>query len=56
MIEPIGAHLDDLQELQAYLLQAQNANAVLLAIAQLRLLDRLDAGPATAGEVAAAGG
>jgi hypothetical protein len=55
-IQPIGAYLDDLQQFQAYLLQAQNANAVLLAIAQLRLLDRLDDGPATATEIAAADG
>jgi hypothetical protein len=50
---PIGEHLDDLQEFQAYLLQAQNANAVLLAVARLRLLDRLDDGPASAADVAA---
>jgi hypothetical protein len=52
MVQPIGAHLDDLQEFQTYMLQAQNANAVLLAIGQLRLLDRLDAGPASAEEIA----
>jgi len=51
-VQPIGAHLDELEDFHAYLLQAQNANAVLLAIGQLRLLDRLDAGPASAGEIA----
>lgn len=56
MIPPIGEHFDDLQELQAYLLQSQNANAVLLAVARLRLLDGLDDGPKTAAEIAAAAG
>jgi hypothetical protein len=56
VIQPIGVHLDQLQDLQAYLLQAQNANAVLLAIAQLRLLDRLDDGPASAVDIAARDG
>lgn len=55
-IQPIGAYLDDLEAFQAYLLQSQNANAVLLAVAQLRLLDRLDDGPATAADIAAVEG
>jgi hypothetical protein len=53
--EPIGVYLDDLQDFQAYILQTQNANAVLLAIAQLELLNHLDAGPVTAAEVAGRG-
>jgi hypothetical protein len=53
---PIGTHLDDLPEFQAYLLQAQNANAVLLAVGQLRLLDYLDQGPAGAADIAASSG
>jgi hypothetical protein len=55
-MQPIGEHLDDLQTFQAYLLQAQNANAVLLAIAQLRLLDHLDDGPAAAERIAGQAG
>lgn len=55
-LQPIGAFLDDLQDFQAYLLQAQNGNAVLLAIAQLRLLDSLDEGPTTAAGIAASRG
>jgi len=56
LIEPIGPHLDDLQEFHAFMLRTQTVNAVLLAIAQLSLLDHLDDGPATAEEVAASGG
>ena len=56
MIRPIGEHLDDLEEFQAYLLQAQNANAVLLAVAQLRLLDYFDDGPMTAADISARSG
>jgi hypothetical protein len=56
VVQPIGAYLDDLQDFQTYLLQAQNANAVLLAVAQLRLLDRLNDGPATASDIAARDG
>jgi hypothetical protein len=55
-LQPIGAFLDDLQDFQAYLLQAQNGNAVLLAVAELRLLDDLDEGPATAAGIAASHG
>lgn len=56
MVQPVGAYLDDLQDFHTYLLQAQNANAVLLAIAQLRLLDHLDDGPVSAAEIAARDG
>ena len=56
LVQPIGAHLDDLQDFQTYILQTQNANAALLATAQLGLLDRLDAGPVSAGEIAAGDG
>jgi hypothetical protein len=56
VVQPIGAYLDDLQDFQTYLLQAQNANAVLLAVAQLRLLDRLNDGPASAEDVASSDG
>jgi hypothetical protein len=55
-VQPIGAFLDDLENFQAYLLQAQNGNAVLLAVARLRLLDGLDEGPATAASIAAPSG
>jgi O-methyltransferase domain len=55
-VQPIGTHLDELEDFHAYLLQAQNANAVLLAIGQLRLLDHLDAGPASAVEIAGKAG
>jgi hypothetical protein len=54
-VVPIGAYLDDLRDFQTYILQTQNANAVLLAIAQLRLLDYLDDGPVSAAEIAARG-
>lgn len=56
LVRPIGAHLDDLRDFQTYILQTQNANAVLLAAAQLKLLDRLDEGPVTAAEIAARAG
>lgn len=52
MVQPLGVYLDDLQEFQTYMLQAQNANAVLLAISQLGLLDHLDEGPASAADIA----
>jgi hypothetical protein len=56
VVQPIGAYLDDLQDFQTYMLQAQNANAVLLAVAQLRLLDRLNDGPVSAADIAATDG
>lgn len=55
-IQPLGTHLDDLQEFQAFVLQALNANAALLALGQLRLLDHLDDTPKSAAEIAAASG
>lgn len=56
MVQPIGRHLDDLREFQVFALQAQATNAALLAIAELRLLDYLDDGPADPADVAARGG
>lgn len=56
MIQPTGMHLDRLEDLQNYLLQTQNANAVLLAVAQLCLLDHLDDGPMSAADIAGKAG
>jgi hypothetical protein len=56
LVQPIGEHLDDLRAFHVFALQAQATNAALLAIAELRLLDHLDAGAADAAEVAARGG
>jgi hypothetical protein len=56
LVEPIGAHLDDLRDFQTFILQTQNANAVLLACAQLRLLDRLADEPLSAADIAASAG
>ena len=52
MLQPIGMHLDDLQTFHVFALQAQATNEALLAVAELRLLDYLDDGPAGAGAIA----
>ena len=56
MVQPIGQHLDDLESFHAFALQSQATNAALLAVAELRLLDYLDDGPADAEAVAAKSG
>ena len=53
---PLGAHLDDLSDFQTYILQTQNVNAVLLAVAQSRLLDFVEDVPQSAPVIARKGG